>query len=366
MQLRVGTRIDAEGPGLVTASKMNRHTFWCGQSGSGKTYALGVLLEQVLLHTRLPLVILDPNSDFVRFSELRADASEADAAELRSRSVRVLRPHTAEDPLKVRFLSMPLISRAALLQIDPLRDADEFNAMIKMEPEVLAGLQEPLADWLRASGNPVHRKIAVRLENLGLADLDLWAGRHRSVTEFIDDRADATVVDLGGFSTPLEPKATALAVLDHLWERRADRIGRLIVIDEAHNLCPPDPVTAVDTLLTERIVQIAAEGRKYGLWLLMSTQRPSKVHPNALSQCDNLGLMKLSSPSDLAELARVFGYAPAELLSRVTGFSQGQALFAGGFVAEPQVVQMRDRLTLEGGSDVAIELRDHVARGLPD
>ncbi|MET8776363.1 hypothetical protein AB0H49_16015 [Nocardia sp. NPDC050713] len=33
---------------------------------------------------------------------------------------------------------------------------------------------------------------------------------------------------------------------------------------------------------------IAAEGRKYGLWLLLSTQRPSKVHPGILSQCDNL------------------------------------------------------------------------------
>lgn len=39
------------------ASKLYRHTFWCGQSGSGKTYALGVMLEQVLLHTRLPMLI---------------------------------------------------------------------------------------------------------------------------------------------------------------------------------------------------------------------------------------------------------------------------------------------------------------------
>ena len=37
-----------------------------GGSGSGKTYALGVLLEEVLLHTELPLIIFDPNGDFVR------------------------------------------------------------------------------------------------------------------------------------------------------------------------------------------------------------------------------------------------------------------------------------------------------------
>ncbi|MFZ2510083.1 MAG: zonular occludens toxin domain-containing protein, partial [Gordonia sp. (in: high G+C Gram-positive bacteria)] len=146
-------------------------------------------------------------------------------------------------------------------------------------------------------------------------------------------------------------------VLDDLWARRHERIGRLIVIDEAHNLCPPNPTTPLERLLTERIVQIAAEGRKYGLWLLMSTQRPSKVHPNALSQCDNLGLMKMSSPRDLAELGSIFGYAPEELRAQATDFVQGQVLFAGGFAPEAMLVQMGSRLTREGGADVPIELR---------
>jgi DNA helicase HerA-like ATPase len=36
-------------PARLVPRRLNRHTFWCGQSGSGKTYALGVLLEEVLL-----------------------------------------------------------------------------------------------------------------------------------------------------------------------------------------------------------------------------------------------------------------------------------------------------------------------------
>ncbi|HWD63162.1 MAG TPA: ATP-binding protein, partial [Humibacter sp.] len=131
----------------------------------------------------------------------------------------------------------------------------------------------------------------------------------------------------------------------------------LVVIDEAHNLCSPDAATPLERLLTKRIVQIAAEGRKYGIWLLLSTQRPSKLHPNALSQCDNLALMKMSSTRDLEELAQVFGYAPTDLLERSPQFTQGQVLFAGGFAPEPQIVQMGARLTREGGSDVAIPLR---------
>jgi hypothetical protein len=62
--------------------------------------------------------------------------------------------------------------------------------------------------------------------------------------------------------------------------------------------------------------------RKYGLWLLMSTQCPSKLHPSALSQCDNLGLTKMNSPIDLAEIGRVFGYVPDELLRKASSFSQ--------------------------------------------
>jgi len=44
----------------------DRHTLLRGQSGSGKTYSLGVILERLLIETDLRLVILDPNSDFVR------------------------------------------------------------------------------------------------------------------------------------------------------------------------------------------------------------------------------------------------------------------------------------------------------------
>jgi len=359
-ELTIGTLMESENssPAHLLAGKLNRHTFWCGQSGSGKTYALGVALEQILLHTRLPLVILDPNSDFVKLGDLRDDAPAEHAAELAARDIRVRRStEGAGEPLRTRFLSMPLRSRAAILQIDPLLDADDFNTMLRMETDIGLLPDHDLVGFMRSHPDAVRHKLAMRLENLGVADWKLWAWGQRSVTDDIDEQPDATVVDLGGFATRPESRAAALAVLDHLWENREQRIGRLIVIDEAHNLCTPEPTTPVERLLTERIVQIAAEGRKYGLWLLLSTQRPSKVHQNALSQCDNLALMRMSSPRDLDELAEVFGYAPESLLARSPGFAQGQALFAGGFGDQPSLVQMGARLTHEGGTDVTVPLR---------
>lgn len=351
--LTIGTELETGSAATLLPSKFNRHTFWCGQSGSGKTYALGVVLEQLLLHTTLPIVVLDPNSDFVH---LGTPLPQTDSA-IGERNVQVLRSGP-EGNLKVRLLEMPLRSRAAILQIDPVLDAEEFNAMLHIEREVdVVRDRRDLVGWLRESSDPVWHRIATRLENLGVDHWDLWAWGSTDANDTIDSQPDATVVDLGAFNSSAEQRSAALAILDHLWARREDRIGRLIVIDEAHNLVPPDPVTQVEKLPTERIVQIAAEGRKYGLWLLLSTQRPSKVHPNALSQCDNLALMKMASPRDLTELAQVFGYAPDELLQRSPIFGQGQALFAGGFIERPTLVQMGSRLTREGGVDVPIGLR---------
>lgn len=354
----IGTVFGTDEPAFLSSSRLNRHTFWCGQSGSGKTYALGVLLEQVLLHTRLPLIVLDPNSDFTRLHDVREDAPAEESVRLRGRDIRILRRDApGDDRLQVRFVDMDVRSRAAVLQLDPVLDAEEFNAMLHVGNEFVTRMDQPLLQWLRASGDPLLARIALRVENLGIADWDLWAWGGRDITDVIADGADATVVDLGGFSTATQLQTVALTVLDRLWEQRHERMARLVVIDEAHNLAPPDAQTPLARALMERIVQIAAEGRKYGLWLLLSTQRPSKLHPNVISQCDNLALMKMSSVRDIAELGQIFGFAPTDMIERLPSFTQGQALFAGGFSSEPQFVRMGPRLTHEGGTDVSIPLR---------
>jgi Helicase HerA, central domain len=61
-------------PCLADVRGFSRHTFLCGQSGSGKTYSLGVILERLLMETHLRVVVLDPNSDFVRLGRVRSGA----------------------------------------------------------------------------------------------------------------------------------------------------------------------------------------------------------------------------------------------------------------------------------------------------
>ena len=148
----------------------------------------------------------------------------------------------------------------------------------------------------------------------------------------------------------------ALAVFEDLWRRREERRPILIVVDEAHNLCSPDLESTAARAVRELIIQVAAEGRKFGLWLLLSTQRPSMVHPQIVSQCDNLNLMRMNSPNDLAELGDLFGFVPPGMLGQASRFRQGEALVAGGFVPAPSIIKFRDRITHEGGIDVPVPM----------
>lgn len=350
----------------LRAGGFNRHTFLCGQSGSGKTYALGVLLEQLLVATDLRMVVLDPNADFVRLGETRPDASQEATTRLGDGTVRVLRAEgTGGEPLRMRFATMPARAQAAVLRLDPVADRGEYNRFLHMVATVGTvgnGTVGELAAALR-EGDDDGRALGQRIENLGMQDWQVWARDQPSAAEVIAGHPRATVLDLSGFSDPLEPLAVSLDVLEHLWTHRTERVPTLVVIDEAHNLCAAEPTSAVQELVTARIIQIAAEGRKYGLWLLLSTQRPSKIHPQVLSQCDNLALMRMNSRADLAELATVFGFVPPAMLAASPHYHQGEMLLAGAFVPAPTLVRVGPRQTFEGGSDVPVPVRGPAHHG---
>ncbi|QBR94332.1 ATP-binding protein [Nocardioides euryhalodurans] len=341
---------------LLRSSGFNRHTFLCGQSGSGKTYALGVVLEQILLGTGLRMAILDPNADFVRLREPLPGADPAAAAAIAAADIRVLGSVPPEEPLRMRFATMPRQAQAAVLQLDPLADRDEYNLFLHTfvpEPGSQSGDVDGLVTGLLRGGED-ERALAQRIENLGLPEWDVWAMELPSASEIVSSGARVTVLDLAGFHDPRESSAVCLDLVESLWAERHQRTPTLIVIDEAHNLCPAEPSGSIQERLVERLVQIAAEGRKYGLWLLLSTQRPSKVHPQVLSQCDNLMLMRMNSPADVAEVAGIFGFAPPAMVAAAPYFRQGEAVMAGRFVPCPMRVRMGTRLTVEGGSDVAV------------
>ena len=356
--LDIGELLSAPGvPATLDSAGLTRHTFLCGQSGSGKTYALGVLLERVLAETGLRVVILDPNSDFVGLGTIRegADPHLVQQYAHVPDEVAVWRSDpAAEHPLRLRFAELSAETRAAVLGLEPVRDREEYAVLTDLLHAQVEG--KPLvsgAEQLLQAEAPGARQLGLRAVNLGVLDWKVWSPELPSLlAELRHPTTRCTVVDLGSLDTPQEQRLVAEAVLSTLWEQRLSRRPCLVVVDEAHNVCPAEPADELVRLSSESAVQIAAEGRKYGLYLLTSTQRPQKVHENVLSQCDNLLLMRMNSASDLADLARTFSFVPGGLIAGATAFDMGEALVAGRLLPEAAYVRIGDRVSEEGGADV--------------
>jgi uncharacterized protein len=352
--IEVGELLLAPGvPFALDAGGFGRHTFLCGQSGSGKTYSLGVVLERLLLETGLRIVVLDPNSDFVKLGELRPDAEGADADRFSGLRDEVV-VRRAGEGLALRLRELDARLQAAVLRLDPVADREEYGELV-----ALVEGEEPLSferlELLRAEGSDAAKQLFTRARNLGLLGWDIWAGPegHSLTADLGAGGPRCLVVDLGSLATRQEQALAAAAVLELLWERRAEREPVLIVVDEAHNVCPAHPDDPLTAIATEHAVRIAGEGRKFGLYLLVSTQRPQKVHENVLSQCDNLLLMRMNSLADLAFVGGTFSFVPPGLLERATDFGQGESLAAGVFAPHPAFVRIGARITEEGGGDVS-------------
>jgi uncharacterized protein len=375
--LDVGRALYTEGRVRATlrAEGFDRHTFLCGQSGSGKTFALGVILERLLLETDLKIIILDPNSDFVRLDRMRplADVNRSSSSELSPKSyeelqeryqrvapkLKLVRPAPyAEDPsklLRIRFSDLERHEQGLVLDMDPLRDREEFNAYwraiegLSRERYSLSEVKEVVVRHFSEEA----RQLGLRIENLGVADWSLWCSADElSLIDVLEEDWRCLVIDSGTLASPAEQSIVAAAVLGHLWRHRHERQPILIVADEAHNICPQKPTDNLEAAATSHAIKIAGEGRKFGLYLLVSTQRPSKIHANVLSQCDNLVLMKMNSASDLAHISQIFSQAPATFLDQSPHFVQGECLLAGKMVRNPTFGGFEGRFSEEGGTDV--------------
>jgi hypothetical protein len=339
-------------PSALDAEGFARHTFLCGQSGSGKTYALGAVLERLLLETDLRIVVLDPNSDYVKLMRTRPEVDEAVATRYAdaTRTVTVRSSADPESPLSVRVRDLDPDQQGALLRLDPIADREEYAELAALVAERVPGR---LRDMDR-SDNPIARRLGLRARNLGVDQWSLWVDplTHSIVDDLADSDIRCLVLDLGSLGSREERALAAGVTLRTLWARRAEREPLLIVIDEAHNVCPQHPEDPLTALATEEAIRIAGEGRKYGLYFLLATQRPQKLHDNVLSQCDNLLLMRMNSAADLGVVEQVFSFVPAGLLGCATAFRQGEALAAGRIASHPSLVRFGARYSVEGGADV--------------
>jgi hypothetical protein len=134
-----------------------------------------------------------------------------------------------------------------------------------------------------------------------------------------------------------------------------DRVPTFIVVDEAHNLMPAEPSNSNSTVLRDQFLTIAAEGRKFGLFLIVVSQRPDKLDPRILSECENKVVMRLGSESVLNKTSELLGLedVPKKQLAKVLDFPQGRAMLCGPWILDTHTsIYGAARRTFEGGRNL--------------
>lgn len=162
-----------------------------------------------------------------------------------------------------------------------------------------------------------------------------------------DTGPKVSVLDLSMLSNEVLPYACAVIgrVLLEARERlpAPSRYNHpwVLVLEEAHNYARParsdeDRGHRLARLTYERI---AKEGRKFGLSLIIASQRPSEISQTIISQCANFISHRLQNPDDIDHFRRIIPMQARRLLDQVTILASGEAIVFGSAFHIPTRVQ---------------------------
>jgi len=145
-----------------------------------------------------------------------------------------------------------------------------------------------------------------------------------------------TIMQLAGF--PAEVVDSVVSVLGRmafdfgLWSEGA--FPMLFVCEEAHRYASADRSLGFGP--TRRALsRIAKEGRKYGIFLGIASQRPAELDPTIISQCSTLFAMRMANDRDQAIIRSAVSDAAANLVSLLPSLGTREVLAFGEGIALP-------------------------------
>lgn len=421
---------------------LRRHLAVIAQTGAGKSYTVGVILEK-LLQLGGTVVVFDPNSDYVlmrRDHNLRAtpfadrvdifrlptsqagripdseiggskkftmnfaalDVDEICAmAGITETSTNIRKAiQTAHDNLRGTDYS-PHIFLQELQGISSggngtttrhsknhaprgpqsvspaVGDPDEFSREFRRAAGAKANLDidwEDLGkheDQEEKGDNGPAESSAPQGDRQGLS-LDAMAGAQKA-TKYIErlERVDVWGYDdvpMDDLLRPMNLSVIDLAGVDNwIAEFVVDKVMReawgraageglphpvFFVLEEAHNFVPGGQGAKSQAAFV--IKRIASEGRKFGLFLVLITQRPYRIHQDTLSQCNSQIIMRLTNPQDQQAIRTSSESISEGLLADLPGLNVGEAVVLGPIVRVPVMVRIGERLSREGGNDIDV------------
>ncbi len=163
-------------------------------------------------------------------------------------------------------------------------------------------------------------------------------------------KANVTIVDLSGI--PFEVLSISVSLVSRLifdfcfhYSKLRHEMGMqndipvMIVCEEAHNYVPQRDEVAYRAS-RKSLERIAKEGRKYGLSLMVVSQRPSEVSETIFAQCNNFLALRLTNNADQNYVKRLFPDNSSGVTDILPNLAPGECVIVGDAVLLPVVVQM--------------------------
>lgn len=183
-----------------------------------------------------------------------------------------------------------------------------------------------------------------------LLGLQRVAGRYEKLRQLC-------VIDLNDASDEIVELASSVVsrlIFDRM--RRADPRNKMpvhLILEEAHRYISEKPSRfAIDAAQTFQ--RIAKEGRKYGVFLIVASQRPSELSKTVLSQCNNYIIHRIQNPDDLGQIRQMTPFISDTVLRRLPSLPKQHALIFGNAVNIPTTFKVRDAKPTPNSNDTQI------------
>lgn len=168
-----------------------------------------------------------------------------------------------------------------------------------------------------------------------------------------------TIIDLSGI--PFEVLSIVVSLISRLIfdfcfhyksvKSDGDEVPFLLVLEEAHNYIPQTEGSRYSSV-KKSIERIAKEGRKYGLSLMIVSQRPSEISETIFSQCNNFVAMRLTNPSDQQYVKRLMPDSVSAITDTLPVLERQEALLIGDSIPIPTIVKIMELTDKPASNDI--------------
>ncbi len=351
---------------------VSTHLAIIASTGAGKSYTASVLIEEMLRsNNRAAILVIDPHGEYTTLSELPntdalRDGRYRPEARIHAPGEIKIRMGTLERG-DLRYLLPNLSERMAYVLTRAHRMAESMSRQRCGDAErwTRAELLEALNQIADNDEDSFDRGSAQALRWRVESTIRTGAGhifddQQQTPLDELFRPGRCTVMQLSQIDSR-EQQVIVAALLRRVFTARLRTKNRqvepgddhylpypvFVLIEEAHNFAP----AGVDIVTTGILKKILAEGRKFGVGVGLISQRPGKLDPDVLSQCNTQFLLRIVNPVDQARVRESVESVGRDLLGELPALTKGQAIISGAAVNTPMLCQIRPRYTRHGGGD---------------